>query len=227
MTEYTIHRSARRKRSVAINVEADGSIHVLAPMRTSQKWIESFVAERTKWISIRRAEIKLQHDATDTALTDGSMVSFLGQQHRLYLNQEIKNDQTIPLTVHTPLDSPDHNHEVELALRLWYKKQARTYFPERAEIWSQKMDLQPTRITVTSPNRQWGSCSHDNIIRLNWRLIVMPPKVIDYVIIHEIAHIKHKNHGKWFWGLVAKHEPDHKQLRATLRQWEKRHPSSF
>lgn len=233
MLSYTLHRSLRRKRSVALNVKADGSLHVLAPMRTSVKWIESFIAARQRWIQKRRDEVKIADQVKKMPLAHGSEVFFLGEKYmiQLHLFQDSPscekgkgtNDQGrfIPLAVHAESQSAE---DIDLALRLWYKKQARLYFQERATYWAKIMRLVPKRIMVAAPKRQWGSCSADNVIRLNWRLMIMPKEIVDYVIVHELAHITHKNHGERFWNLVGKYVPSYKLQRGILRQWEKSHP---
>lgn len=218
-SSYTLHRSSRRQRSVALDVKADGSLHVSAPMRTSVKWIEAFILEKEPWIAHRRQEVRLIQNRKKTALKEGDIVDFMGEKKKITLTPR-KDDNTILLTVHTP-----SSDEIALALTLWYKKQARYILPKRCASWAKRMALMPQSVKVTSPKRQWGSCSADNVIRLNWRLIIMPEAIIDYVIVHELAHIKHKNHGSRFWNLVEAHIPNHKEKRATLRTWEKQYPA--
>ncbi|MGE3623788.1 MAG: M48 family metallopeptidase, partial [Bdellovibrionales bacterium] len=99
---------------------------------------------------------------------------------------------------------------------LWYKKEARRVFTERTEFWSQITGLRPRSLTVGNPQRQWGSCSAANDIRLNWRLILAAPALLDYVIVHELCHIPHKNHSSRFWALVESFLPGCKALRREL-----------
>lgn len=111
--------------------------------------------------------------------------------------------------------------ELHTVLKLWFKKRARQIFPERVDFWAQRMNLTPRRVFVTAPLRQWGSCTAQNDIRLNWRLLLLPPEILDYVVVHELAHIPHKHHQPPFWACVASVMPDYLARRQTLRQWER------
>ena len=113
--------------------------------------------------------------------------------------------------------------ETRLELLLWYKGQARRDFRERLAVWAERLNVRHGRVIVSSPRRRWGSCSFRNDIRLNWRLMLMPPALIDYVVAHELCHVRHKHHGKSFWAELATVMPDWKTRRQGLRQWEGGH----
>ena len=90
--------------------------------------------------------------------------------------------------------------------------------PQRTAFWSARMGLSPTQIRITSARRRFGSCSSEGHICYSWRLMQYPPEAIDYVIVHELAHLKHMNHSPAFYALVAKYLPDHKARRALLKK---------
>jgi len=112
--------------------------------------------------------------------------------------------------------------EAHLELMLWYKKQARRVFQERMAYWAGLLDVNPGRLIVTNPSRRWGSCNAKDDIRLNWRLIMAHPALLDYVAAHELCHIRHKNHARAFWRCLAAVMPDYKIRRQELRVWEKK-----
>ena len=95
---------------------------------------------------------------------------------------------------------------------------AKEILPQRTAFWSARMGLAPTQIRITSARRRFGSCSSEGHICYSWRLMQYPPEAIDYVIVHELAHLKHMNHSDAFYALVAKYLPDHKARRALLKK---------
>lgn len=97
-------------------------------------------------------------------------------------------------------------------------RRAKEILPQRTAYWSQLMGLYPTQIRITSARRRFGSCSSEGHICYSWRLMQYPPEAMDYVIVHELAHLKHMNHSPAFHALVAKYLPDHKARRALLRR---------
>lgn len=97
-------------------------------------------------------------------------------------------------------------------------RRAKEILPQRTAYWSQRMGLYPTQIRITSAQRRFGSCSSEGHICYSWRLMQYPPEAIDYVVVHELAHLKHMNHSPAFHALVAKYLPDHKARRALLKK---------
>ena len=97
-------------------------------------------------------------------------------------------------------------------------RRAKEILPQRTAFWAERMGLYPTKIRITSAQRRFGSCSSEGHICYSWRLMQYPPEAIDYVVVHELAHLKHMNHSPAFHALVAKYLPDHKARRALLRR---------
>lgn len=204
----SIQRSAKRRRTVALQVQPDGSVLVQAPLKTSLKWIEDFIASRKRWILNRQKELQAKLAAAQLRLSPDTPVPYLGQ--------------TAPLSTLCP-DAAAMTDPAELRteLILWYKKQARRELPARMAEWAEKTGLHPSKVLVTSPRQRWGSCNAKNEIRLSWRLVLADPDLVDYVLVHELAHIPHKNHGKRFWQCVARFMPDWQERRRRLRHAEK------
>lgn len=231
--EPTIVRSRRRKRTVALHVEQDGSLKVMAPQRTSMKWIKAFINERSEWIADRRRAIRARKDNATLSLKDGSKVPFHGKEVRLHLNKTHHDelisssynseDQLLSINIPAQMSADIQEEEIKTELILWYKKQARSLIPERVDYWSEHTNLRPTRVIFNGAKQQWGSCNSKNEIRLNWRLILAAPELIDYIIVHELCHIPHKNHGPNFWSLCIQHLPETMKLRQALKKWEKSH----
>jgi len=98
-----------------------------------------------------------------------------------------------------------------------YKDIISSFLEKKVLYWQEKMNLKALKVSYKKAKRQWGSCSYKNAISLNIYLIMLPPKVIDYIIVHELAHIVHKNHSKEFWSLVEKFLPNYKSLKKELK----------
>lgn len=99
-----------------------------------------------------------------------------------------------------------------------YREKARVLLTERTDYFSQKFNLTYTNIKITSAKTRWGSCNHKNGLNFNWKILFAPPKVIDYLVVHELSHTIHKNHKKEFWNQVALMHPDHKNSRIWLKE---------
>lgn len=231
----TLIRSKKRKRTVALHVQPDGSLRILAPQKTSLSWINAFIAEKAAWIARRRAALAHKKERPLLVLEDGALIPFRGQTLRLALTagpspqtSYTEKEEFLQITLPADLSPDQRQEEIRTELILWYKKQARTLLPERVAYWSAALGLHPSRLIWANPRHQWGSCNSKNEIRLNWRLVAAPPAIADYVIAHELCHIPHKNHGVRFWRLMEKIMPDVRQRRQALRRWEKdHHPASF
>jgi predicted metal-dependent hydrolase len=229
----TIIRSPKRKRSVALTVEPDGSLRVLAPKKVSQAWIDAFIEQKAPWISRRRKIVAAKQERAAIRLKDGSTLPLQGMSLRLSIHEgpasslaHVPETQSLSITLPKGLSEETAREEIRTELVLWYRKQARRALPARVQLWAESMGVHPTRLSISNAQHQWGSCNSKNEIRLNWRLITAAPEIIDYVIVHELAHITHKNHGIRFWAKVEKHIPDMRKRRQALRKWEEIYPPS-
>ncbi len=114
----------------------------------------------------------------------------------------------------------DFSKEVKEQIReKFYKQTVKKHITPLVDKWAKKMNLYPSKISYRKTKSQWGSCSSKNAISLNIYLCLLPKELIEYVIVHELAHIKHKNHSKDFWSLVGEFIPDYKVLRANLKEY--------
>jgi predicted metal-dependent hydrolase len=110
--------------------------------------------------------------------------------------------------------------ERALAMQKFFQKKARAELPLRLEFWSRRMGLQPSKVSIRGQSTRWGSCSGRGEIALNWKLLCAPSAVVDYVIVHELAHLQHMNHSPRFWALVAEILPSYRDLKLWLRGHE-------
>jgi predicted metal-dependent hydrolase len=222
---YTVHHSKKRRRTLALYVESVGKIRVLVPMRTSVETIRRMFEDRQHWIAKRLSEIETS-PSSPQKFKDGAVFSYLGQPHILHITRDPLSPQTcsaengqLNLNLHSSADE-QANEDARLEIQLWYKKKAKEILKERTDYWSATLGLKCRSLKVGSPLRQWGSCSPANDIRYNWRIVLAPLDLIDYLVVHELCHIAHKNHSRRFWTLLASAIPDWQTRRKRLRAFD-------
>jgi predicted metal-dependent hydrolase len=221
---FTVTRSAKRKRTVSFALDSPSNLRVMAPLRASFRSIHTMLQSRANWIEGRIAA--MQRDIREPRdFTDGAMIDYLGHRYRLH----ITHDSDLPqgchlrprrLRVNLPDDMPqgDVHEAARLEILLWLKKRAKAKMQKRLDLWGRRLNVHYQKMIVTAPERLWGSCSADNVIRLNWRLIMAPLPLLDYVAAHELCHVVHKNHSPRFWRLLTTVMPDWQARRKTLRR---------
>jgi len=223
----SIFRSKKRRKTIAFKFNRDGSLQVLAPFSASLRSLQKIFEKRSSWIKKERAAL----DSRDRRMlfADGSFFPYLGYSCRLDVSRGKERTRCCKLhphrfCVHVPddaLSAEGLREEVRFEILLWIKKRAREKFQKRLDLWSSRFRVDYKKFVLTNPKRRWGSCSVDNVIRLNWRLMLVPLSVLDYVVAHELCHIRHKNHSERFWAALAEAMPDYKARRKLLRRIEK------
>jgi predicted metal-dependent hydrolase len=113
---------------------------------------------------------------------------------------------------------PEQVLEVSSEKKAWCLANALSEFQKRVEYFSHIMQLYPTHLTVSKARTRWGSCTAQNHVRLNWRLMLLPPEILDAVVVHELAHIREKNHSRRFWMLVSQFDPNFREHRTVLKR---------
>jgi predicted metal-dependent hydrolase len=157
----------------------------------------------------------------NTNLNSGDTVPYLGQHYEIRLNSNHHDGCIVKLENNIFLiEGKCDNGTAAAALKQWLRGQASVYFPKRAGELAADSGCRYNRIYVRSQRTRWGSCSASGNISLNWKLIMFPSHIIDYVIVHELAHLKVMGHSKAFWDVVSAHCPDWRNYRHWLREHE-------
>ncbi len=213
-------RSARRRRTIAVGIGASG-VRVQAPMSTTDAAISSLLRSRAGWIRDRLAARSSVEPSRP--LEDGAEIPYRGRTIPLRVTngggpQASVSLQGEMLSVQVPgaVVQPGHTALVRSALLRWYHTQAVDVLPSMVNGWGEVMGMTPSRVLVRNQRRRWGSCAPDGAIRLNWRLILLEPSLAEYVVVHELAHLRHRNHQAGFWAEVARFLPDHRERRRRL-----------
>jgi hypothetical protein len=220
---YRVVRSARRQRTIEIRIDPAGGVIVAAPLHTPRNVLHDLVVRRAAWIVGRTAQHALR--GRKRTYISGESLPYLGRELPMFI---IEGDVRHPhvtftgeafrITVPAGLGTLARASAIEQAIICWYREQAQAYFSQRLEHWSRLAGYAPSVVLVRAQKRLWGSCSADGTVRLNWRLLLAAPDLVDYVLVHELAHVRIKNHGPGFWAEVGRLLPDYKQRRAALRQ---------
>lgn len=221
--EVAVRRSTRRKKSWSMRFDADQLI-VMTPLGVPDADILHWLASKKQWIA-RQAEKAVPQREYRV----GEQFWFLGQQLEL-APAEQPQKSTISLVKSTNgsglLASPNKATQPEkicAGIHSWYQREAADFLPQRFDALVAQTGFKPSGLEIKYYKSRWGSCTSKRVIQLNWRLMMVPETVIDYVIIHELCHLKHFNHSKAFWALVEKHCPDHR----AQRRWLKDHASEL
>lgn len=223
--EYSVQRKARRKK-IAMFVEPSGRLRFVAPLRTRTATIDKFLQSSSEWVLHKLQEMQKNSVPHFPAqFNEGSVFFFKGEEYPLTMMPDQKtcgivDGRLVPPAPDSRLSPDAKQEEIRLDIILWYKKQARHYLTERTQFWCGQMGLHYRSLKITSPTRQWGSCTAQNDIRLNWRVMMAPPDIIDYLIVHELAHIQHKHHRNAFWNLVEQFIPDYKIRQQFLKRMD-------
>jgi len=215
--QYLIRHPPNSKR-ISLKVEYPKKVIVSAPKHISKRFINRFVDDHQDWITTQLKKVASQHQQIES---EDQILIFGKRYNKDYsFNNSLKQGVFIlddKLVINYPSSSKKTAIKKEIALFL--KTASRSYLYQRTPELAKKLELSYSSLTLREQKSRWGSCSSNDSINLNWRLVHYPPAVIDYVIIHELAHLVHRNHSKKFWQLVAEHDPDFNEHRTYLKRF--------
>ena len=216
--DYTVSRSNRK--TMALYIRKDGGVEVRCPLHSRDPEIKKFVAENMQWIEKKSAEMagKAKKRA-GFRLIPGCSLKLLGKDYRLTVsnNGMAGFDGT---DFYVPAETPPETTK-KLIIKIYKNLAERRLKTRTAEI-AAAMKRQPVNVKINAAKTRWGSCSGKNSINYSWRLIMAEERCIDYVIIHELAHMTERNHGKSFWALVKTYMPDYKEQEKKLKQLQEK-----
>lgn len=216
--QYTLRRSARR--SIGFLISHAG-LQVTAPKQASHSHIEQALQAKQRWILSKLAEQSQQAEAPPMCWQHGAEFPLLGQMVTLVLSPDApRQGQYDPMQQQVRLkQSPDADSaQVALQVQRFLQKQAMALFVQRMPLFARELGLQYASFGLSSARGRWGSCNSQKKIRLNWRLVHFDLPLIDYVIVHELAHLQEMNHSPRFWAIVAQIYPDYPAARQAIRE---------
>lgn len=206
-----------KRRTIALIIERDGSFTVRAPIRAPHVVIEIFIQQKADWITRTRDKMKSTpcEPTVGKQYIDGEKFLFLGSSFDLELAELQKHslhfDSGFTLRRSVQIKG-------EQVFTRWYKEQALEVITERVKQYSQQYNFTPKQVKISSAKTRWGSCSPNGTLNFTWRLVMAPLDVIDYVVVHELAHLRVKDHSSKFWKVVESIYPEYKKQRKWLRE---------
>ncbi len=213
-------RYSRKARRLSLRIDPRDGLEVVVPVRAPHADIERLVAEKISWVTKKMRDFERLREATpEIALRDGAHLTLAGREHVV---------RVVPSHFRRPriaLDggelvlfvSADGDADVRVAFRRWLVRFANEVIRRRVDQLSALCGASYTRITVRSQKGRWGSCSRRGTLSFNWRLLLLPPGVMDYLIYHELAHLRHMNHGRRFWIQVEHWCPQYRDMERWLK----------
>lgn len=206
--EYTVRRSTRARR-VRVSVDPHEGVQVTLPQRAAQREAALAVAELRPWIERRLAE---HHAARERTAVAAGHVPFLGGELRLVEQagrtraHRRGDDLLVPAT------------DARGAIERWYRRTARAEVKPRLDDAARAVGRDYTRLTIRDQRTRWGSCSSTGAMSFNWRLLLGPEDVLDYVVWHEACHLAVHDHSPRFWALLERHRPGYRDQQRWLRR---------
>ena len=239
--EYVLIQS--RRKTISITVEPDQKVLVKAPNQVSREEIQHVVQKKAPWIIKKRRRLANQSATDVLGFTEGRQLWYQGKAYFLKIykeeNQKESKQEAAKKEAFAMEQEREKRHgrvallgeqmivyaesgqgaEIRKHLLQWYYQQAGQWIAKLVENYSSFFEESVNRISIKDQKSLWGSCSSKRNLNFNWRLILAPEPVLDYVVIHELAHRKEMNHSKQFWDIVEAMMPDYR----TQRQWLKEH----
>jgi len=218
---YTVKRSSRAKHA-RLEVCAGTGLTVVIPGSYNMDDISDLLREKGRWILDKLAKYVTGHPITEgNEPKSGDFIPYLGRRLKVLTRHNPGKVAGVKLEKNRLLvDLDSRNGRLNLVIEWWYRRQAENHIKKRTDELCSRVGVTYGRLTVRGARTRWGSCSQKGNINFNWKLMMVPDPVIDYVIIHELAHLKEINHSKNFWKLVAEHCPQWRKHRKWLKDHE-------
>ncbi|KZX11498.1 M48 family metallopeptidase [Methanobrevibacter curvatus] len=216
MIKYKLIRSKRK--TISLKIKENGQVIVRSPLKTSKSFIDDFIKSNEEWILKNQKELIKKFNSKN---------SFnLNYHDKVYLRgnlvEIIPSDDNIAQFKDNKFFIPKNldNNQIKSIIIHFYKIIVKSYINQRVSHFKKIMNVNPLKVRISNAKTRWGSCSGKNSLNFSWRIIMGDEETIDYLVVHELAHIKHHNHSKNFWIEVEAVLPDYKNLRNKIRQLE-------
>jgi predicted metal-dependent hydrolase len=213
----------KRRKTASIKV-IDGAVQAIVPDQLSDARVEGLIQKRTSWIRKKLREQSQIVTPKPKEYISGESFTYLGRNYRLKVSRG--TDQEVKLKggyLEVGLPKKPKDGDIRNALVEWYEQHALERLTEKTNRYAGIMGVSPNSVSVQDYKARWGSCSSKGEISYNWRIIIAPHHIVDYVVAHELCHLKHPNHSPAYWKSVKREVSDYE----VCRQWLKEHGSSL
>jgi predicted metal-dependent hydrolase len=205
-----------RRKTIALVIERDGNLTVRAPLKMAEVRIHAFVETHADWIKKNQAKVRGSLPVSPKRFVEGEKFLYLGQSYPLFIVPRQRTALVFSGTAFR-LSKTALPGAPEAFVR-WYKEQATLLLFERVLTLSKEYGFKYQRLRISSARTRWGSCSSLGTLSFTYRLVMAPPQVVDYVVLHELVHTQVRNHSRTFWDRLGKLMPDYKQRLAWLKK---------
>ena len=224
---FAVDRSPRR-RNITIEIAPGGQVVVKAPLRTSASEVDRVVWDNARWILTKLADAATNKPAqAQRRFVDGEELTFRGDDYKLKLSEassefpvgEVRLEgDNIAVATFLELGSAERVEAIRSSLLQWYRHQAQAYLPARVAHYADLLGVEVRQVLIRDQQRRWGSCNSQGVLRFNYRIIIAPPRVTDYVVAHEVCHLLEMNHSAAYWANLERVMPDYRARRHELKR---------
>jgi len=220
---YTMYKQERR--DIKITVDLVNGVLIYVAKDTPENEIEDILKKRAKWIYDKQQSLnEVQTEVVKKEFVSGEKFEYLGRSYRLKVHREAIPDSTLKFKqgkfiAEVPHYWPQIDVEAKLkeALIMWYRNYGIKKIHERAQYFEKIMGTEAHSIQLRTQHKRWGTCTPEGNIYLNWRIVMAPMRVIDYIIVHELAHLRIPEHNEKFWQLIKSILPKYEESKEWLR----------
>lgn len=209
-----INRSQKRLKTISLQVK-NGIAVINCPLFVSDNYLRTLINKKKAWIEIKITKNKITKNK-EIVFKDGSYFPVFGNNFKIKMIHS--NCEIIKIKRNTINVLYESENRIKILFVCWLKEKANSYLSQRTEIISKKLKIDYKAIYVKSYKARWGCCNNKSEIFLNWKLILLPKHIIDYVIIHELSHVIVPNHSKLFWTLVEKNDASFRVKKSWLKE---------
>jgi len=216
-------KRGKRKKTVAIHIQPNAAVVVLSPQFIENMKIKEIVLKRAKWIIEKQEKLKkIKSGLSKKDFVSGETFPYLGRNYRLKVTS-LKEEKCkllngrLHVYINKKLKSRVVKKTVREKLVEWYMERAEEKIKERVNRYAAQIGKWPQKVMIKNQQKRWGSCSHSGIVRFNWKAVMAPVSVLDYIVIHELSHLLYPDHSQEFWRRIEAISPDYKNHRKWLK----------
>jgi len=226
LIDYEVIRTDRK--TLGISLDKDKKLTVRSPKKAEDEWIRKVLKKKTSWILDKLSEVdKIKPAPKPKEFLSGEKLPYLGRRYRLKVkpDDEIDNVEVklyhgkfiinCPVSIYN--NDAERIDKIRESLIDWYREHAKIKINERVEKYKVQLDVEPNNVVIKKQKKRWGSCSSKNNLNFNWKIIIAPMTIVDYLVVHELTHLKHNNHSKEFWKTIEAIIPDYEERLEWLK----------
>lgn len=208
-------RRGKREKTVAIAVEADGTVVLRAPPDTPLEKLDGIVHRKARWIVERLKKTSdLPPPLTERQFVSGETFLYLGRQYRLKVT---RGSGAMRLERGHLVARVGHRRQVRGELVKWYRARAAQRLPELVAEWAPVVGVDVPEVLIREQRKRWGSCDEHGVLRFNWRIVQAPRRLVEYVVVHELVHLVHREHSREYWAKLGRAMSDYEKRRGELQ----------